>query len=47
MEVSIAANGDVVFRIYTTGTMPPATAEIQSAAEWDAETEKLMRAKKR
>lgn len=46
MQVSIAANGDVVFRIYTTGTMPTPSKEIMTSAEWDAETEKL-RAKKR
>ena len=46
MEVAIAADGAVTFRIFTDRTMQPPTKEVLSAAEWDAETEKL-RAKKR
>ena len=41
MEVAIAPDGSVAFRIFTDRTMQPATKEVMTAAEWDLEIARL------
>jgi hypothetical protein len=45
LDVIVGADGSITFRVYGREAMPTPTAEVMSAREWDAETEKL-RAKK-
>jgi hypothetical protein len=35
MEVAIAADGSVVFRVFTDRTMQPPSKEVMTSAEWD------------
>jgi hypothetical protein len=47
MEVAIATDGSVVFRIFTDQAMQPATKEVMSAKELDDEIAKLKAKKDR
>jgi hypothetical protein len=45
MEVAIAPDGGVTFRVFTDRTMQSPSKEVMSAAEWDSEIEKLRKKK--